>query len=137
MLGAWPVFKFITGLLFSFLLCMRCFQTVKLFIAYQLAFIAAAVVAFGSRKIVSPYIDLVQILVSGGFIWSCFENRKLIKLMVLVWPVLHISLLVMNRLNQTESDILFEPRCEKTGLRGFRPGPTQIGLYSYRRWLEI
>ena len=32
----------------------------------------------------------------------------------------------------------FEPRCEKgekTGLRGFRPGPTQTGLYSHRRWL--
>ena len=24
-----------------------------------------------------------------------------------------------------------EPRCEKTGLRGFRPGPTQTGLYNY------
>ena len=24
----------------------------------------------------------------------------------------------------------------KTGLRGFRPGPTQTGLYSHRRWLE-
>ena len=30
----------------------------------------------------------------------------------------------------------FEPRCEKSGLRGFRPGPTQTGLYSYRKWLE-
>ena len=29
-----------------------------------------------------------------------------------------------------------EPRCEKTGLRGLRPGPTQTGLYSHRRWLE-
>ena len=29
-----------------------------------------------------------------------------------------------------------EPRCEKTCLRGFRPGPTQTGLYSYRIWLE-
>ena len=29
-----------------------------------------------------------------------------------------------------------EPRFEKTGLLGFRPGPTQPGLYSYRRWLE-
>ena len=28
-----------------------------------------------------------------------------------------------------------EPRCEKTGLRGFRPGLTQTGLYSHRRWL--
>ena len=23
---------------------------------------------------------------------------------------------------------LYEPRCEKTGLRGFRPGPKQTGL---------
>ena len=29
-----------------------------------------------------------------------------------------------------------EPFCEKTGLRGFRPGPTQTGLYSHRRWQE-
>ena len=29
-----------------------------------------------------------------------------------------------------------EPRCEKTGLRGVRPGPTQTGLYSHGRWLE-
>ena len=29
-----------------------------------------------------------------------------------------------------------EPRYEKTGLRGFRPGPTQTGLYSHRRCLE-
>ena len=26
--------------------------------------------------------------------------------------------------------------CEKTGLRGFRPGPTQTRLYSHTRWLE-
>ena len=31
---------------------------------------------------------------------------------------------------------LFEPRCEKTGIRGFRPGRTQTGLHSHRRWLE-
>ena len=29
-----------------------------------------------------------------------------------------------------------EPRCEKTGLRGFWPGLTQTRLYSHRRWLE-
>ena len=28
---------------------------------------------------------------------------------------------------------LYETRCEKTGLRDFRPGPTQTGLYSHRR----
>ena len=29
-----------------------------------------------------------------------------------------------------------EPRREKTGLRGFRPGPTQTGLYQLRKELE-
>ena len=32
--------------------------------------------------------------------------------------------------------LLYEPRCEKTGLRGFRPGPTQTRLYNHTRWLE-
>ena len=32
--------------------------------------------------------------------------------------------------------VQYEPRCEKTGLRGFRPGPTPTGLYNHRRWLE-
>ena len=31
---------------------------------------------------------------------------------------------------------LYELQCEKTGLRGFRPGPTQTGLYSLRNRLE-
>ena len=30
----------------------------------------------------------------------------------------------------------YEPRREKTGLRGFRPGPTQTRLYSHRSRLE-
>ena len=30
----------------------------------------------------------------------------------------------------------FAPRSEKTGLRGFRLGPTQTGLYNQGRWLE-
>ena len=29
-----------------------------------------------------------------------------------------------------------EPRREKTGLRGFRPGPTKTDLYSHRNGLE-
>ena len=29
-----------------------------------------------------------------------------------------------------------EPRCEKTGLRGMGPGPTQTRLYNHTRWLE-
>ena len=31
----------------------------------------------------------------------------------------------------------FEPRQEKIYLRGFRPGRTQTGLYSHRRWIEL
>ena len=31
---------------------------------------------------------------------------------------------------------IFEPRREKTGLRDFRPGPTQTGLYKLRKELE-
>ena len=30
----------------------------------------------------------------------------------------------------------YETCREKTGLRGFRPNPTQTELYSHRRWLE-
>ena len=30
-------------------------------------------------------------------------------------------------------NVIFEPCCEKTGLRGFRPGPIQTGLYNHRR----
>ena len=40
---------------------------------------------------------------------------------------------------EKEVNIIFiinEPRHEKTGLRGFRPGPTQTRLYSHTRWLE-
>ena len=43
------------------------------------------------------------------------------------WP--HFSLL-------TNMSTQYEPRRQKTGLRGFRPGPTQTGLYSCWRWLE-
>ena len=33
-------------------------------------------------------------------------------------------------------DIINELHCEKTCLQGFRPGPTQTGLYIHRRWLD-
>ena len=35
-----------------------------------------------------------------------------------------------------EASVINEPRREKTGLRGFRPGPTQTGLYKLRKELE-
>ena len=33
-------------------------------------------------------------------------------------------------------DYAKQPRCEKSSFRGFRPCPTQTGLYSHRRRLE-
>ena len=32
--------------------------------------------------------------------------------------------------------VTYEPRPEKNGLRGFRPGPTKTRLYNHTRWLE-
>ena len=36
----------------------------------------------------------------------------------------------------TAKALTMEPRREKTGLRDFRPGPTQTGLYKLRSRLE-
>ena len=58
-----------------------------------------------------------------------------------------ISLLLLLLYPQNMHDLLLcwstedtkmenEPRREKTGLRGFRPGPTQTGLYKLRKELE-
>ena len=47
----------------------------------------------------------------------------------------HTDMLSMGNDNVHDS-VIFESRCEKTGLRSFRPGPTQTGMYSHRRWLE-
>ena len=38
--------------------------------------------------------------------------------------------------NNVSTTFLIEPRREKTGLRDFRPGPTQTGLYKLRKELE-
>ena len=35
--------------------------------------------------------------------------------------------------NEERMERINEPRSEKTGLRGFRPGPTQTGLYKMAR----
>ena len=42
----------------------------------------------------------------------------------------------LRTLDQESHVRLNEPRREKTGLRGFRPGPTQTGLYKLRKELE-
>ena len=45
------------------------------------------------------------------------------------------NMLRLSRIGRTDLR-KYELRCEKTGLRGFRPDPTQNGLCSHRRWLE-
>ena len=42
--------------------------------------------------------------------------------------LLEISLLLVPCGSVSSHWLLFEPRCEKTGLLGFRPGPTQTRL---------
>ena len=55
------------------------------------------------------------------------NDAKEVRTSVLYHKTGHIS-----RLKGTQ----IEPHCEKTGLRGFRPGPTKTGLYSQIIWLE-
>ena len=43
---------------------------------------------------------------------------------------------VIDNFQVSKTGINLEPRCEKTGLWGFRPGRTQTGLYSHIRWLD-
>ena len=40
------------------------------------------------------------------------------------------------RAHYDNTPMQYEPRCEKTGLWGFRPGPTQTGLYRHRICLD-
>ena len=71
--------------------------------------------------------------------------KRLISRVTQGWPSLglqnlvgtYFSVIMFNVfLNSDHLVFVSEPRCEKTGLQGVRPGPTQTGLYSYRRWLE-
>ena len=43
---------------------------------------------------------------------------------------------VLERIEVISVRLVYEPCSEKTGLRGFRPGPAQILLRNYRRLLE-
>ena len=71
----------------------------------------------------------------------CFEQNKKIKILqfflkIIVFAavkncsILHRHVIVMRSDNVQE---IYEPRSEKTGLRGLRPGPTQTRLYSHGR----
>ena len=51
-------------------------------------------------------------------------------------PRIDFPLSIIKGIKDLTDSIKYESRTEKTGLRGFRPCPTQTGLCSHRRWLE-
>ena len=62
------------------------------------------------------------------------QGLKLYKVIIHVndEPGLTLTYFTATDLDTTEKAILNEPRSEKTGLRGFRLGPTQTGQYNHR-----
>ena len=49
------------------------------------------------------------------------------------FPYMNVLKVSLKKIKANYLQTSFEPRCKKTGLRGFRPGPTQTGLYNHRR----
>ena len=75
----------------------------------------------GDSPSIHAYIIFLIFVLSSKY-KKTFFYRKVVNLQPKDRSILH------RRLN--------EPRCEKTGLRGFRHVPTLTGLCSQRRWLE-
>ena len=48
----------------------------------------------------------------------------------------HFAIFICSMCEQ-DYKLTYEPRREKTGLRGFRPGPTQTGLRNHRRKVDV
>ena len=62
----------------------------------------------------------------------CFTRpRYQVSVFMIIGPLVTFATLLCYSLG-----IPYEPRSEKTVLRGFRPGPTQTRLYNHTRWLE-
>ena len=73
---------------------------------------------------IASFFDSVTILVLLG------KSEKL----VFIETAYYKDSILLNKLDpHSRTPLSYEPHCEKTGLRGFRPGPTQTGLYSHRR----
>ena len=73
-------------------------------------------------------------------IWDSnpFSQHKIIDEAIWVYsgdPNISLDTVFLQGIN-FKATCVFEPRREKTGLRGFRPGPTQTGLYKLRKEVE-
>ena len=88
----------------------------------------------------------LNILSLAAYLLKCFKSGfNLIYLCVACFSTIDaVAIKTADRLKLKRASVFLnyvavfvnEPPCEKTGLRGFRPGPTQTGLWSHRRWLE-
>ena len=71
---------------------------------------------------------------------NCWFSHAQAQMKISLIKYEHIPLTFKNMKNETNSilntKVKTEPRREKTGLRGFRPGLTQTGLYKLRKELE-
>ena len=75
--------------------------------------------------IISQKSLIILSTVKVSWVWRCSFNAKT-----------QVSFIKMMNTSDMEGALalsLNEPRYEKNGLRGFRPGLTQTGLYSHRR----
>ena len=100
-----------------------------------------------TAKLISAFVfaaRIVQYLLLLNLKFPACSDLQCLYSSVCVGPVrkLHCcgSYSTVNRITIRKPALIFgntnEPRREKTGLRGFRPGPTQTGLYSHRSRLE-
>ena len=64
------------------------------------------------------------------------KNITFFHLKIIIFTAVKYHSILRRRVFVMQVSLVNEPRSEKTGLRGFRPGPTQTGLCSHRRWLE-
>ena len=78
-----------------------------------------------TKKLFSSPKGCTYSVLNKGSTFSVFVKKKIFSFDVAMCVLLHY------REKET-----YEPRCEKTCLPIFRPGPTQTGLYCHRRWLE-
>ena len=74
---------------------------------------------------------ILGVHVDQNFVWNSHFQHVCKKIAPHLWLLTQIRMYLT-----VQHRLLFEPRREKTGLRGFRPGPTQTGLYKLRKELE-
>ena len=80
------------------------------------------------------FIGLVKFLLDN-FPASILLLEEQAQLQTSDWSVQH-TVTEMQLYSNNKERRSNEPRRENTGFHGFRPGLTQTGLYTFRRWLE-